>query len=295
MAIDILQHLDEMTRWSEEERRRGHTLGFVPTMGYFHEGHLSLIRLAREACERVVVSIFVNPTQFGPREDFDRYPRDLGRDRRLAEEAGADLVFVPTVDAMYPEGFRTLVSVRRFSEVLCGAQRPGHFDGVATVVLKLVNLVRPDVMFLGEKDYQQAVLLRRMMTDLNTGVKVLLGPTVREADGLAMSSRNAYLSGAERDAAGILYRALRAAAKLVASGETRAHAVVAEVRGVIREAALAQVEYVSVVDPETLEEVAALHEPVVVALAARVGNSRLIDNIICVPGRTPRAPGGQER
>lgn len=279
MAAEIIRGVEEMTRWSRAERAGGRRIGFVPTMGYFHDGHLSLIRLAREACPRVVVSIFVNPTQFGPSEDFDRYPRDLARDRRLAEEAGAHALFVPGVEEIYPPGFLTAVSVRRISQVLCGAFRPGHFDGVALVVLKLLNIVEPDVLFLGEKDYQQTVVIRRMIADLGVGVKVMLGATVREADGLAMSSRNVYLQRAERDAAATLYRALSAGRRLVEGGERRAHAVLSEVRRLLTEGPLIEVEYVAAVDPETLEEVSVLDGPMRLAAAVRIGATRLIDNV----------------
>jgi len=289
VGIEVLRSIDDMRRWSNEARGRGQRIGFVPTMGYFHEGHLSLIRLAEQAADRVVVSIFVNPIQFGPSEDLDRYPRDLGRDRQLAEQAGGDLLFAPSVSAMYPEGFHTMVSVRRLSQVLCGAYRPGHFDGVTTVVLKLLHIVRPTMLFLGEKDYQQAVIIRRMIRDLDMDVNVLLGPTVREPDGLAMSSRNVYLADAERDAASVIYRSLCQARRLVEAGETRGHAVTGEVRRILSEVKPVEIEYVSAVDPDTLEEVSELDKPTLIAVAVRIGGSRLIDNVVCVP-KTRRAP-----
>jgi pantoate--beta-alanine ligase len=297
VAIEVIRRIDDMRRWSREVRSHGQRIGFVPTMGYFHEGHLSLIRLAGQAADRVVVSIFVNPIQFGPSEDLARSPRDRARDRQLAGESGAHLLFAPSVSEMYPEGFRTTLTVRRLSQVLCGAYRPGHFDGVATVVLKLLNIVRPAMIFLGEKDYQQAVIIRRMISDLNLGVNVLLAPTVREPDGLAMSSRNVYLADAERDAASVIYRSLCEARRLVEGGETRAHAITGEVRRILSEVKPVQIEYVSAVDPDNLEEVSSLDKPTLVAVAVRIGGCRLIDSMICVPKTRPAsAPpaGGRE-
>jgi len=218
--MDVIASPGEMRTAAAAFRRENLTLGLVPTMGFFHEGHLSLIRRARAECERVVVSVFVNPTQFGPGEDFERYPRDLSRDQELAADAGVDIMFTPTTENMYPEGYATYVVVERLGDRLCGARRPGHFRGVATVVAKLFHLCRPTVAYFGQKDYQQAIIIKRLAADLDFDVAVEVLPTVREADGLAMSSRNAYLSSPERSQATCLYRALVRAQQLSAAGET---------------------------------------------------------------------------
>lgn len=270
----------EMQRLADDARRSGKEIAFVPTMGALHEGHLTLIRRALEYGDLVVTSVFVNPTQFGAGEDLARYPRDLGRDAHLAADAGADVLFAPDAAAMYPSGYATYVDVEGVTAVLEGRARPGHFRGVATVVAKLANTVRPHVMLLGQKDAQQVVVIRRMLTDLNTGVKVVVIPTVREADGLAMSSRNAYLSPDQRVQAPVLHRSLQRAAELAAAGETDAETIRAAMRAVLATAPLASPEYVSVAHPETLEELAALMPgaEALVSLAVRFGSTRLIDN-----------------
>jgi len=262
-------------------RRAGpRRLGFVPTMGALHEGHLSLVRRAREVSDMVVLSIFVNPKQFGPAEDFERYPRDLERDAVLAAREGVEFLFTPSTGEIYPPTFSTSVEVERLSRVMCGASRPGHFRGVATVVLKLLNIISPDVAVFGAKDFQQWVIIRRMAADLNLDVELLLAPIVRETDGLAMSSRNASLPPGERQAARILDRSLHRARGLFARGERAVAVIEGAVRGSLEEEPLARIDYVAVVDPETLEPVASLSGPTLVAIAVRIGGTRLIDNVV---------------
>ena len=256
------------------------TWGFVPTMGYLHEGHLSLVRRARAENDRVAVSIFVNPTQFGPHEDYARYPRDLERDLRLLEPLGVDLVFVPSVEEMYPPGFQTWVIVEEVSRPLEGASRPGHFRGVTTVVAKLFNILQPDRAYFGQKDAQQTVVIRRMVQDLNIPVEIVICPTVREPDGLAMSSRNTYLNPEERRAATVLFRALQAAKARYEAGERDAEGLREAMRGVIRAEPLARIDYVSVADPETLQELERVEGPALLSLAVYIGTTRLIDNIM---------------
>jgi pantoate--beta-alanine ligase len=262
-------------------RREGSSIGLVPTMGAFHEGHLSLIRAARRACEVVVVTLFVNPTQFRPGEDLDSYPRDEARDLELAEDAGVDLLFAPHAGEIYPAGFATAVEVSGLTEVLDGAPElrgPEHFRGVTTVVAKLLNIVQPDVAYFGQKDAQQAIVIRRMVRDLDFPVRIEVLPTVREADGLAMSSRNRYLTGDERERAAALHRALRAAEKAAASGDRSVNAALAAARAELRDAGI-EPEYLEARYAEDLTPAESLNgRPVLVALAARVGRARLIDN-----------------
>ena len=256
-------------------------LGFVPTMGYLHAGHLSLVRRAKAECGAVAVSIFVNPTQFGPSEDFARYPRDPERDLALLRKAGADWVFLPDVETMYPPGATTFIDVGAVATMLEGAVRPGHFRGVATVVAKLFNIVQPSRAYFGQKDAQQCVVIRRMARDLDMAVEVVVCPTVREPDGLAMSSRNAYLKPAERQAAGVVYRALCAAEARYASGEQDAEALRKTMRTVLATVPHAGIDYVSVADPEALTELDGIGpKGALLSLAVRFGGTRLIDNIV---------------
>jgi pantoate--beta-alanine ligase len=268
----------------EPIRREGHKIGLVPTMGYLHEGHLSLLHAARRRCDAVVMSLFVNPAQFGPGEDLDSYPRDEARDAQLAERAGVDLIYAPPVEEVYPEGFATTVEVDDgLTAVLDGEpdQRgPGHFRGVATVVAKLLNSVAPDVAFFGQKDAQQAIVIRRMVRDLDFPVEVDVLPTVREPDGLAMSSRNAYLSREERGRAAALIRALRAAEAVAESGETRPQVALDAARAELERAGI-EPEYLEAREAEGLAPAESLNgRPVLVAIAARVGRARLIDNLV---------------
>lgn len=267
-----------MTAWSDAARARGETIVFVPTMGALHAGHLALLEEARRHGKRVVLSIFVNPKQFGPKEDFTKYPRDVVGDLAKAGEVGLDVAFIPEAAAMYPRGFQTLIEVRDVAKGLCGDRRPGHFVGVATVVCKLFNVVRPHVAVFGEKDFQQLAVVRRMVTDLDMGVKVLGFPTVREADGMAMSSRNAYLSAGDRKRAAGLYRGLIAARELHAQGERSAWVLVATARAHVERSA-DSVDYLEVRDAETLAPIERVDAPAVMLVAAFVGGTRLIDNL----------------
>ena len=264
-------------------RKSGRTIGLVPTMGALHEGHLSLVRAARAECDIVVVSIYVNPTQFGRGEDFDRYPRDLEADTGYLSDLGVDWVFAPTDAEMYPAGFDTWVQPGRIAERWEGEFRPGHFRGVATVVLKLFSMVGPDRAYFGEKDYQQLLVIRRMTEDFNVPVTICACPTVREPDGLAMSSRNAYLSPEHRRQARVLSQSLCSAAESVASGERSAKNLVTAMRSIIATAADAVIDYVAVVDPNTLEPVSSVTGPVQALLAVRIGGVRLIDNLRLTP------------
>jgi pantoate--beta-alanine ligase len=280
------QSAESQRRFSRQAREAGKRIGFVPTMGAFHEAHLALIRRARGQNDVVVVSIFVNPIQFGPGEDFQRYPRDLARDLDRAREAGADAAFVPEVEEIYPPGFSTRVTVGPIAERLCGASRPGHFDGVCTVVLKLLGIVQPHRIYLGEKDAQQLVVLQKMVDELNVDVKIVAAPTVREKDGLAMSSRNAYLTEEERPQAARLYKALRFAQReILVGGERDPERLRGRMSEMIREGTAIEIEYLAMVDPETLEDRPTLSGRTLIAVAARLGRARLIDNILIhVPG-----------
>lgn len=256
-------------------------IGFVPTMGYLHAGHLALVAQAKAESAAVVVSIFVNPLQFGPNEDLSRYPRDLERDQALLTDAQVELLWVPTPAVLYPAGFQTYVTVKHVSLPLEGSRRPGHFDGVATVVTKLLNAVQPQRAYFGQKDAQQVVVLRRLVTDLNMPVEMVVCPIQRASDGLALSSRNVYLNAAERQAAPVLYHALQAAQQVAAAGETRAETLRTFVRQVIAAEPLAQLEYVSLADRETLDELDELVAgQAVLSLAARFTKTRLIDNVL---------------
>lgn len=278
LTMQLIEHISAMRRWSEAERRQDRRIAFVPTMGFLHEGHLCLVRDAKKRGDRLVVSIFINPTQFGPNEDFAAYPRDLERDRKLLENEGIDILFHPSVEDMYPQGAQTYVEVEKLSLPLCGAARPGHFRGVATVVAKLFNIVRPHLAVFGEKDYQQLQVIRRMVRDLSMDAEIIGHPVVREADGLAMSSRNAYLAPAERQAAVCLSRSLCKAERLFRRGETSAQALFRLVRGELEKEPLAKVEYVKLCDAETLDEIENTDDTAVLALAVRFGKARLIDN-----------------
>jgi pantoate--beta-alanine ligase len=272
-----------MQKWAEGQRHRGKTIGFVPTMGALHEGHSSLMRAARSRCDAVVVSIFVNPTQFGPNEDYARYPRDAKGDTALCRDEKMDIIFMPTAGAVYPEGHDTKIVVGRIGEVLEGALRPGHFSGVAMVVAKLFQIVQPDVAFFGQKDYQQMVVIKQMARDLNFPVKIVVSPTVREKDGLAMSSRNRYLSSEERNASRVLFKALQLGKDQIRKGQRNAAAVRNEMTRRIRQEPLSKIDYVAINHPETLEEISRIGGPVVLLLAVRIGRTRLIDNLLVKP------------
>ena len=255
------------------------SVGFVPTMGYLHEGHLVLARRAKAENGIVAVSIFVNPTQFGPTEDFARYPRDPDRDLSLLEKEGVDWVFMPSVEDMYPKGSSSWVDVEKVTDRLEGAVRPGHFRGVATVVAKLFNIVQPTRAYFGQKDAQQVVVIKKMVADLNMNLEVVVVPTVREPDGLAMSSRNIYLNPQERQAALVLWKSLNLARQLWSKGERKAERVRQQMATLIEKEPLARIEYISIAHPETLEELTEIDQPALVSLAVRLGKTRLIDNV----------------
>jgi len=277
-----------MQAWSEARRAAGERIALVPTMGALHDGHLALIAEARRRAERVVVSIFVNPIQFDRRDDFERYPRTLEEDAGRCAAAGVDVVFAPSAATMYPEGFATAVEVARLTDPLCGAGRPGHFRGVTTVVTKLFHAVRPHVAVFGEKDWQQLAVVRRMTADLDFGIQIVAVPTVREDDGLALSSRNRRLGPAEREAARCVPRALDAAAGMAATGEIRPAMIVGRVKMEVAAEPSARLEYAELRDPETLEEVVELDAPALLGVAVWVGEVRLIDNRLIVPGGSRR-------
>ena len=272
-----------MQRWADQQRGHGRRIGFVPTMGYLHRGHLSLVEIARSRADSVVVSIFVNPLQFGANEDFQRYPRDLEGDRCKLESVAVDALFLPRSDEFYPPGFQTQVEVERVTRGLCGVSRPTHFRGVTTVVAKLFLAVKPHVAVFGLKDFQQLVTIRRMVRDLNFDVEIVPAPIVREPDGLAMSSRNAYLSPEERHAARGIFEALTRAHAAFAAGERAAQRLRDVAADHLSAAPLTRIDYVEVVDAETLEPVQTVERPAVVAVAAFVGSTRLIDNCLLDP------------
>lgn len=276
----IIDSIYEMQHQADVWRRDGKRIALVPTMGYLHEGHLTLMRIAQKQGDVVVASIFVNPTQFGPGEDYERYPRDLERDTRLSEEAGVDVIFSPRPEDMFPVGYQTYVEVTQVTLPLCGRSRPGHFRGVTTVVSKLFNIIKPHVAVFGEKDFQQLVTIRRMVKDLNMEVEIIGCPIVREADGLAMSSRNTYLQAEERKMALRLSQSLKEAQRLVKEGEKRADDILKRVRDTIEGGGGIRIDYAELRNPDTMEEVTAITGPTLLALAAFVGKTRLIDNCI---------------
>ncbi len=278
--MKIINSIVHMQALAIAPERQGRRIAFVPTMGYLHEGHISLLREGRKRGDVLVLSIFVNPIQFGQNEDLDSYPKNWERDFKIADECGVDIVFIPTAEEMYPDGFQTGVTVRDIATPLCGASRPGHFDGVATVVTKLFNIVRPDVALFGCKDYQQLAVIRRMTADLNVPVEIVGMPIVRETDGLAMSSRNSYLSPAERQSALCLSRAIKLARELFADGERSVDVLARETRAVVEQESAATIEYVELRDGTTLHEQEVADRSTLLALAVKIGQTRLIDNTV---------------
>lgn len=276
--MKVLKNTAELKSFVHEARETGKSIGLVPTMGYLHEGHLSLMKKAREENDVVIVSDFVNPIQFGPNEDYDAYPRDLERDVELAKSAGVDVVFAPSVEEMYPSQFSTFVEVEGLTKHLCGAQRPGHFRGVCTVVMKLFHLSRADRAYFGKKDIQQLMILRRMVEDMNMNIEIIGMPIIREEDGLAKSSRNKYLTETQRKDALVLSRALKKAEKLIDEGERRSARLYEEMK-VLVESVPCEIDYLKIVDRDTLEETDSVENPSVIALAVRFGTTRLIDNM----------------
>jgi pantoate--beta-alanine ligase len=280
-TMQILRRVEETRSFSRSSKREGRSLALVPTMGYLHEGHLSLIRTARRTASSVMVSLFVNPTQFAPGEDLDRYPRDFERDSALCRQEGVDALFAPESTEIYPDGFSTKVSIQGpLTEGLCGARRPGHFDGVATVVAKLFAICEPDLAVFGQKDAQQVAVVRRMVQDLNLPVQIVVEPIVREGDGVAMSSRNVYLTPEERAQAPILHRALETAQRLALAGESNPSAILHEVTRVLGSSPLARLDYAEIVDPETMAPVQTLSGDALLAMAVFFGSTRLIDNAV---------------
>jgi pantoate--beta-alanine ligase len=277
--MEVLRTNNEMSKWREERYRKGRIVGFVPTMGYLHRGHLALVEEALRRADEVVVSIFVNPTQFSPGEDLDQYPRDWKRDLELCRELGVQAIFAPEVEEMYPPGFKTRVEVDHLTQNLCGLYRTGHFSGVTLVVTKLFCAIRPHLAVFGEKDFQQLVVIKRLSKDLNLGVEIVAHPTVREPDGLAMSSRNKYLSEEERSSALSLSRSLLAARTMVAKGERRVGVLLARAKEVIEAEPHTRIQYIQVVDEETVTDIDEVTPKAVMAMAVFVGQARLIDNM----------------
>lgn len=278
--MEVIRTVSEMAEAAKRLKASGVTTGFVPTMGYLHEGHLSLVRISRKETDSTTLSIFVNPTQFGPKEDLEKYPRDIDGDLEKCRSEGVDIVFMPETGDMYPAGYGTYVTVEGVTASLCGRSRPGHFRGVATVVAKLFNIVQPDKAYFGQKDFQQTAVIRRMASDLNIAVEVVVGPTLREPDGLAMSSRNSYLKPDERRAAPALYRALESARMLGEKSAISTVALTAHILEKLKEEPLIEPEYVEVVSQENLEPLTNMGSGAVIAAAVRIGGTRLIDNII---------------
>jgi pantoate--beta-alanine ligase len=281
--MDIITDVGAMRAETARLRREGRRVGLVPTMGYLHEGHLSLVDQARQRADKVVVSIFVNPTQFGPGEDFADYPRSFERDCQQAEAAGADIIFAPTAEALYPDGYQTYVTLEHLPHHLCGISRPIHFRGVATVVTVLFVIVNPHVAVFGRKDYQQLLVIRRLARDLHFDIEIVGAPIIREPDGLAMSSRNTYLTESQRESARTLYQSLNKAAESVAAGVTDVERLIRAAADRITARPETLIDYIAVVDPETLETAPRVDRPVLMALAVKVGRTRLIDNMILTP------------
>ncbi|MFP4698302.1 MAG: pantoate--beta-alanine ligase [Eubacteriales bacterium] len=278
--MKVIKTIDELRDTIKPLKLQGKDIGFVPTMGYLHKGHCSLIEKATEENDVIVVSIFVNPTQFGPNEDFDKYPRDLERDLEMAKSSGATIIFVPDVQEIYLQNNKTYVEVKDITEKLCGLKRPGHFRGVTTVVTKLFNIVTPDKAYFGQKDAQQAIVIKKMVKDLNINIDIVVCPIIREKDGLAMSSRNVYLNTEERKQATILYKSLMEAKEKIINGERDVKKLSEYIKNRINSEPLANIEYVEIVDSETLANVFNITNEILIALAVRFGKTRLIDNLI---------------
>lgn len=279
MTMKTITKIDKMRSIVKALKAQGNTIGLVPTMGYLHEGHLSLIRESIKKAESTVVSIFVNPTQFGQTEDFKDYPRDMKRDSEILEE-GVNYLFAPEAEEMYPEGYKTYIEVCDFQDRLCGRSRPGHFRGVCTVVLKLFNIVNPDFSFFGQKDAQQAIILKQMVQDLDLEVKIEVLPIIREEDGLALSSRNAYLNKEERSAALVLSKSLGEAQRMIEKGERDVESIIKRMKEIIKGESLARIDYIEIVDMDNLNPLTSIGKEALVALAVLIGKVRLIDNVI---------------
>ena len=278
--MQIIKTIELMQEVSEKWRRDGNIISFVPTMGFLHQGHIELLRVGREKGDRLIMSIFVNPTQFGPKEDYQKYPRDTGSDLNNARSTGVDAVFMPSVEEMYPEGFQSTVRLEEITQHLCGKSRPGHFAGVTIVVAKLFNITKPHLAIFGEKDYQQLIVIKQMVRDLNMDIEIIGVPTVRERDGLAMSSRNNYLSPDERSSALSLKKGLDLAEAMVAKGEKDPAKVKNAVMELILNQPFTEIDYITICNPEKLTDMERIDRPSLLALAVKVGKTRLIDNLI---------------
>lgn len=277
--MKVYKNIRSLTKKVREIKKRGCKIGFVPTMGFLHDGHASLMRRARKDTDCVIVSIFVNPVQFGPNEDFKRYPRDLTRDLEICKKEGVDIIFSPEPKEMYPENYVTYVDVEKITDTLCGSSRPGHFRGVATVVMKLFNITIPDIAYFGQKDAQQAVVIKKMAEDLDMGLKIKVMPIVRERDGLAMSSRNIYLNNKERVQAQAIYRSLKAAEGLFSKGERRSGKIIGRMKKIIRGQSEAKIDYIKIVDADNLKDIENISGRALAAAAVWFGKTRLIDNV----------------
>ena len=282
--MEIIETIDAMQKRSHELRLSGQTIALVPTMGFFHEGHLELMRVGREHSDTLIVSIFVNPIQFGPNEDFEKYPRDIENDLSKAEGKGADLVFKPSVKEIYPDGFQTCIIVEKVTKHLCGLSRPGHFNGVTTVVAKLFNITKPHLAIFGQKDYQQLTVISRMVKDMNMDIQIVGVPIVREPDGLAMSSRNGYLNSEEKKSALCLKKSLDLAHNMVSEGERDVNKIKMAIEKFILTHPFAEIDYITICHPATLKDVENMKEESLLALAVKVGKTRLIDNCLIKSG-----------
>lgn len=278
--MEVITNIKQMQLKSDELKKAGKKIGFVPTMGALHNGHLSLMQQAKLDNDIVVISIFVNPIQFGQGEDYQTYPRDFSKDKELAEKSGVDIIFYPDVEEMYPVKPLTVVEVENLTQGLCGGFRPGHFRGVTTVVAKLFNIVKPQTTYFGQKDYQQAVVIKQMIKDLNFDIELVIMPTIRDKDGLALSSRNTYLNPIERKSALVLYQSLQLSKQLLDSGEKQAKKIISQMNDLIKEEKLIQPQYIEIVNSQTLEPVERIEKEVLIALAVKIGKTRLIDNIL---------------
>ena len=276
--MEIIETVSEMQHRSDDLRSSGDHIAFVPTMGFLHDGHLELMRQGKQRADKLIISIFVNPTQFGPSEDFDAYPRDMEGDLAKAEEVGVDIAFLPSIEEIYPAGCQTTVTVANITQHLCGLSRPGHFDGVATIVTKLFNIVKPHMAIFGQKDYQQVTVIRRMVIDLNMDIKIISVPTVREADGLAMSSRNSYITSEERKSALCLKKSLDLAERMIKQGEKRAQIIKEAIEELNLKHPYTKIDYIHLCNISSLEDLETIDSEVLVALAIKVGKTRLIDN-----------------
>ncbi|MCP4020462.1 MAG: pantoate--beta-alanine ligase [Desulfobacteraceae bacterium] len=281
--MNIFKTKEDISQFSDIKKRNSKTICLVPTMGYFHQGHISLMEKGKKLCDELVVSLFVNPTQFGPNEDLDSYPMDIDRDLSIARKIGAAAVFMPDKADMYPNNFQTSISLSQLPGYLCGKSRPTHFAGVATVVAKLFNIVKPDVAVFGKKDFQQLKIIRQLTCDMDMNIKIVAGDIVREPDGIAMSSRNAYLKEGQRESALSLYKSLEIAKEAVKNGELKAHIIKDKLKAFIESFDETQIDYISFCDPNTLKEVDSIEKTTLLALAVKVGTTRLIDNALIDP------------